>query len=208
MRHYVLGAATTPIALTCYVFAPTFYEIGTMLQVFSVVERRAVTGVFRFRSDTVTFRAHEVAIVEEYDLDEGEWEHFDRSKFKAWARTRQLLLPGSGPPGCLPPSDSPEGRHTPFEEFVRAARDDYVDPEAVPGTTRISRGGIDRVHKYSQSGPEPAELISQHRLGMPHYVMLQRCYDFECQTCQSRQRRHCPLTSCSGTWCQQPSPGL
>lgn len=163
MRDYAFGPATTPIAFTCYVFAVNSIAPNPAIRVDSVVERRDVKSSFRFKSDTLTFKAHQMQAVEEYDFGEGDWYDFVRINEEAWVRIRVFLFPGSG--GL--PFSGPDGC-TLFEEFVRARRDDFLaeHPEAARAL-RISRqGGI---------GDSPViEVIKQQH---PRNALLERSYD-------------------------------
>lgn len=164
MRDYVLGSALSPIEFTCYVFGMGSHPMSSRYE--EVIERRSVKSFFRFKSDTLSFKPHQMANFEVYDLGEGDDYDFIQRNLEAQRRIRVFLFPGSG--GL--PSSSPEGG-TRFEEFVWARRDDYVAeyPESATAL-RITRDNKDTDGNH-KLGPE---LIEQH--GYPSTLML-RFYD-------------------------------
>lgn len=162
MRDYALGSARTPISFTCYVFGVDVDQIP-QARFESVLERRDIKTFFRFKSDSLTFKPHEMIGMEEFDFGEGDYYDFIRTNDEAWRRVRVFLFPGSG--GL--PSSQPEG-YTCFEEFVQARRDNYVaeHPEAATAQRTSRRNDLGNVPSV--------ELVKQQR---PRYALLERSYD-------------------------------
>lgn len=159
MRDYALGPALSPIEFTYYVFRVEPSQSQELRREW-LLERRTVKSLFRFQSDTLAFKPHEMPAVEEFDLGEGDDYDFILWNYVTLRRLRVFMFPGSG--GL--PSSYPEG-WSHFEEFVRARRDDYVAKHPEAATVQITT--LDEVGVY----PRP-ELIEQ-----TGYLSVQRSYN-------------------------------
>lgn len=132
MRDYALGSARTPISFTFYVFGTEFHQTH---RIESFIERKVIQSFFRFKSDRLSFKPHEMIKVEELDFGEGDYYDFILRNEEAMARVRINLFVGSG----NLPSSNPTG-YTKFEEFVRLNRDGYVMDHPLSATAqRVTR---------------------------------------------------------------------